>query len=141
MGYRSRIVAAFYSQTPTDIEGDVEVAKARNIATLDMFMRENFPSDALGDIERITTRHGRVVWQFTAEDVKWYESYPEVQKFEEFWERFCSLANWEDGKGEDPVFWSCEFMRLGENDDDVESRASTDAEWLLRLSRSIETDY
>ena len=141
MGYRSRIVAAFYSQAPTDIEGDVETAKARNIATLDMFMRENFPSDVLGDIERITTRNGRVVWQFTAEDVKWYESYPEVQKFEEFWERFCALANWEEGKGEDPVFWSCEFMRLGENDDDVESRASNDAEWLLRLSRAIETDY
>ena len=149
MGYRSEVVALFYSQPVEQrekTEEENEVLNKRNMATLDLFVRENFPkelcepiSDYSDGLHRDETP-SRVVWQFRSTNTKWYDSYPEVIAFEEFWDKFVKLAD-NSESGSDPVFWACEFMRIGENDDDVEQKVSHDCDWLLRLQRSIEINY
>ena len=73
-------------------------------------------------------------------DLKWYESYPEVVAFDAFWEKFCELAD-ESQEGDEPVDWACEFVRIGENTDDIEEKSSNEAEWLLQVNRVIDTNY
>ena len=149
MGYRSDVVALFYT-TPIEQVGKTkeenDALNKRNQATLDMFVRENFPkglSEPVTDYADGLHRDeadNRVVWKFQFSDVKWYESYPEVQAFDAFWEKFCELADESEEEG-DPVCWACEFIRIGENDDDIETKASNEAEWLMQVQRSIELNY
>lgn len=148
MGYRSKVVALFYT-TPVSntnkTDEETEVLNKRNQATLDLFVRENFPEALRGPISDSDGLHrdetrGMVVWKFQNTDVKWYDSYPEVQAFEAFWDKFMELAE-EPEEGGDPIFWACEFMRIGEEDDDVEQKSSRNCEWLLYLQRSIEINY
>ena len=73
-------------------------------------------------------------------DVKWYESYSEVIAFEQFWDKFRELVEAEP-EGDEPCDWAGEFIRLGENTEDIEQKCSTDAEWLLQVSRVIENNY
>lgn len=153
MGYRSDIVAVFYTKPVGDVkktEEDNEAWNKRNEAKLKLFVEENFPAEwkkpewaenneGLTMLENDTG----VVFEFQISSVKWYESYPEVQKFNEFWDRFVALADAEveDDEGSDPVFWACEFVRLGENDDDVETKSSDEAQFVLSVSRTIERNY
>lgn len=149
MGYRSDVVALFYT-TPIEqvgkTEKENEALNKRNQATLDLFVRENFPkalaevSNEFGDGLHRDETDSRVVWKFQYTSVKWYESYPEVQAFDAFWEKFCELAD-ESEEGSDPIFWACEFIRIGENDDDIETKSSNEAEWLMQVQRSIELNY
>lgn len=141
MGYRSNVLAVFYSQRVNKDDATPE-DDARNKAVLDMFVRENFPesTQTFGDLRRLEQR-GRVLWEFYASDAKWYESYFEVRDFEKFWDKFLDLANGEVEAGDEPVFWACEFARIGENHDDAEHKGSIDSEWLINIRRSIETEY
>jgi hypothetical protein len=145
MGYRSDVMAIFY--TSGHKEPDVE---ARNRAMLDMFMRENFPEKEVKDTKMIdddglhrVEAGNRLVWEFRATSVKWYESYPEVVAFDAFWEKFCQTADGEveEGSEDEPVLWACEFIRIGENTDDIEERTSSDSEWLMQVSRVIDRNY
>lgn len=147
MGYRSDVVAIFYTipiARVGDASAENEALNKRNIATLDMFVRENFPeslkSGSDEDGLHRDEANSRVVWRFQNTSVKWYDSFPEVQAFEAFWDKLVKLADNQE-EGDDPVFWACELIRIGENDDDVETKASHDADWLLRLNRSIELNY
>ena len=71
MGYRSDVVAVFYNIVTGDEEKD-----KRNLATLDMFVRENFPEPLLheGDVDdgmrRIEDKN-RVIYEFKNTGVKW----------------------------------------------------------------------
>ena len=140
MGYRSDVIAVFYNIVTGDEEKD-----KRNLATLDMFVRENFPESLKNDEEEDEGLHRhevnhRVIYEFKASSVKWYESYEEVKAFDAFWEKFCELAD-ESQEGDEPVDWACEFIRLGENTDDIEEKSSNEAEWLLQVNRVIDTNY
>ena len=148
MGYRSDITAVFYTMqghSPNKTPEENEQAELRNIATLDMYMRENFP-EALkeegvdGDGLRRISHGGRVIWEFVATNVKWYDTYGEVKAFEEFWNRFLDIADMAED-GDEPVAWACEFIRIGENMEDIEERSSTDSDWLLQVNRTIERNY
>ena len=93
---------------------------------------------ALAEVEIDEKRH---MFTFTDTDVKWYDSYPEVDSHM----ALVSLA--ED--------WSCQvsegklncligvvFLRIGEDTNDIEERYQGDYEhsW-LSVSRSINTDW
>lgn len=140
MGYRSDVVAVFYNI----VTGD-EAKDKRNLATLDMFVRENFPEPIKpeGHVDEGMVRlesGNRVIYEFKASAVKWYESYPEVVAFDAFWDKFCQLSD-DSGEGGEPVDWACEFIRIGENTEDIEEKSSNEAEWLLQVNRVIETNY
>jgi hypothetical protein len=124
MGYRSEITAVFYTN------------KKDEWPLLKLFVDENFPKD-LADYLEEESEEPRKTWGFVfrVSDYKWYESYPEVQAFYEFEERFTSMEKCVDGT------WACEFARIGEETDDIEERNSNHADYILRVIRHIEIEF
>ena len=125
MGYRSNVMAVFYTYEPSEYPA------------IKLFIDENIPEWFRGDEYMTTFERGdnlRGV-KFDLQDVKWYESYPDVQGFERGMGVFKGLADGTDSK------WCFEFVRLGEEVEDVEQRRSYNADPLLYLSRSIECDF
>jgi hypothetical protein len=120
MGYRSDVTAVFY------------VSKVEHFPTLKLWLDENFP---VGEFE------GNVRWfnkgmVLECENVKWYESYPDVQSYEKAADKFIDLCNAEVSEGT-PTF-NYEFVRIGEDYDDVEVvREGIACEYLLEVSRGV----
>ena len=121
MGYRSEITAVFYTN------------KKDEWPLLKLFVDENFPKD-LANCLRVECEEKRGRWGFVfrVDDYKWYESYPEVQEFNKFEEKFKAMQKCGDGT------WACEFARIGEETDDIEERSSNHADYFLRVVRQIE---
>jgi len=67
--------------------------------------------------------------KFDANSVKWYDSYPEVGKLTQF------LSDVQD------LGYEFEFIRLGEEDDDVETDSTGDANGYMYVTRSIEVVF
>ena len=68
------------------------------------------------------------VLKFDANSIKWYDSYPEVDRFTKFLEEVRDLE------------YEYEFIRLGEEGDDVDEDSTGDAEGYMYVSRSIEVN-
>ena len=144
MGYRSDIMAVFYAQDkPSE---DYKGFNERNRAKLKLFVEENFPAcwreENAGDENNLTLLDTprRLLYEFKVDSVKWYDSYPEVIAFEQFWDRFREMCSGE-AEGDEPCDWASEFIRIGENTDDIEERCVGDSEWLIQVSRVIDTNY
>ncbi len=159
MGYRSDVMAVFYATDVGKIDDSEAKAKEfneRNRAKLKLFVEENFPAYWRGadnsDFDNCLTmldtakkgRPGRLVFEFKVDSVKWYEGYPAVQLFNDFWEKFEELVagSGEGGEeGDDPCDWAAEFVRLGENTEDIEEKAIGDSDWVLQVKRTIDPYY
>ena len=74
---------------------------------------------------------------FAADDVKWYESYPDVQCHE----ALISLAKeWADESDNPEIGYR--FVRIGEDADDIEQREGGDADWdWVQVVRTISRDW
>ena len=126
MGYRSDVMAVFYTYDPTEYPA------------MKLFIDENVP-EFFKDDEYMRLFSGGMPKhvqgiKFTMNGVKWYPSYPDVQRFEQAIEKFEKLSD-----GGDKWLW--EFVRLGEEIEDVEERSCAEAESLLYVNRSIECDF
>ena len=124
MGYRSEITAVFYTN------------KKDEWPLLKLFVDENFPKD-LADCLEARCEEPRKRWgfMFRVDDYKWYESYPEVQAFNEFEERFTGMEKCVDGT------WAFEFARIGEDYTDIENRSSDYADYVLSIVRSVDVNF
>lgn len=122
MGYRSDVGALFYTQD----ESKVGVIK--------MWLRENLPfkdwewsPDAFYEEED--------GFRFFVEDVKWYDTYPEIERFnevsEKFVELFCDI---------DDAYGAYEFIRIGEEDEDIEKKSAGDHDYRISMSKAIHFD-
>jgi hypothetical protein len=124
MGYRSEITAVFYTNEKDEWP------------LLKLFVNENFPKDLdkylEEECEEPCKRRGFV---FRVPHYKWYDSYPEVQAFNEFEDKFTSMEKCQDGT------WACEFVRIGEETNDIEERNSFNADYVIRVVRHIEVDF
>ena len=123
MGYRSNVMAVFYTYDPIEYP------------SIKLFIDEHIPEWFRGD-EYMSTFTGSNNLQgikFDLQDVKWYESYPDVQGFEQALKKFEKLAD-EGSK------WNWEFVRIGEETQDVEERWGDHSHNLLHVSRTIESD-
>lgn len=69
------------------------------------------------------------VLEFDANSVKWYDSYPEVQRLVKF------LAEVQD------LGYEYEFLRIGEEVEDVEEDSSGDAENYMYVERTIQVNF
>jgi hypothetical protein len=123
MGYRSDVMAVFYTYDPNEFPA------------IKLFIDENIPEWFRGD-EYMSTfvkanLHGI---KFSMQDVKWYESYADIQGFEQALKKFEKLSD----RGH---LWLWEFVRLGEEVEDVEDRSSYQSDGLLHVVRSIECDF
>jgi hypothetical protein len=117
MGYRSEVMALVYTYN-----------EPQKYEALKMLMNTTFKEifDEWGeDFEWVD---GANVLRFEADDVKWYDSYSQVRKFYEFLEEVERLG------------YLTEFIRVGENTDDVEMRASRDSCGYLNVARQIVSD-
>ena len=121
MGYRSDVKAVFYAPT-------------EKAAAVKLYVDENFP-ESLNDCLRPVKNKYYAGYLFEDENVKWYDSYPEVIAFNRFVSNFLELAEQEE------IAWCYEFMRIGEDNDDIEETQSDYADNQLRVVRNIETDF
>ena len=127
MGYRSNVMAVFYTYDPIEFP------------SIKLFIDEHMPDWCKEEEHMRVFKQERnqstlqgIVFEFR--DVKWYESYADVQGFEQALKKFEKLS---DGGHA----WLWEFMRLGEEVEDVESRSSYQSDGLLHVVRSIECDF
>ena len=74
---------------------------------------------------------------FFAEGVKWYESYPDVQCHE----ALLSLASEWDEDEDNHAHIAYQFVRIGEESDDIEDKRSESADDWIYLERSIGRDW
>jgi len=117
MGYKNDVTAVFYTTK-------------EKFPVMKLYVDENFPEEFKEDL----TVQGERAYVFQIDGVKWYDSYGDVKKFNAFLKKFSEFT-W-DGE----VAWNYEFMRLGENSNDVEHKCSENAEWVLNLYRNINVD-
>jgi len=120
MGYRSDVAAVFY------------VTDKQKLPEIKLWLTENFPVEEFDSCVRWFT-NGMV---FECDDVKWYDTYPDVEAFntavEKFVDMFC--------KGDKEKFEGAyEFIRIGEEYEDVEVIREGDYDYLLEFNRSIGT--
>jgi len=121
MGYRSDVAAVFYTKD------------AEQWGALRLFVDENFPDTLRGELEPIgSIRY--CGYKLSLTDTKWYDGHDEVKAFNAFVSRYKELA--------DEVPWQYEFIRIGEDADDIEEDINgTDVGNVLRVERSIECDF
>ena len=126
MGYRSQVSCVIY---PTERNQDVGEELYNLIKTL---MNTQFKDvmDCWGD--HFFWYDHKQVLEFTASDIKWYDGYPDIQRFNEMREFFENELNEQI---------SVEFARIGEEYTDIDIECSACAENLLNINRSIQTDF
>ena len=124
MGYRSVVEAVFYTRNEEELP------------ILKLYVDENFPrNEELR--ECLTPIKANSAWgyHFVCGDVKWYESYTFVQEFNEFVVKFNQLLT--ENERARPT-WAYEFVRLGEEANDIEEERSDNADFILSVRREIE---
>lgn len=124
MGYRSDVEIVFYAQNPEDF------------AMLKLYVDENLP-DEFAVMEMPPTMRwpqGNKYLHLRFEAVKWYSSYEDVAVYTECFD------NWEERFGSPPKF-HYEFVRVGEDDGDIEAQYSEDAQYALQVERSITLSF
>jgi hypothetical protein len=123
MGYRSDVKAVFY--TTKD-----------KAAVLKLFVDENFPKVFVeaNCLKWVESEFNRAGYSFEYYGVKWYESYPNIQAFKEFVERYNEVA--------DEADWQYEFVRMGEDDDDTElDEHGENVACVLQVIREIRIEF
>lgn len=127
MGYRSDVHALFYT------------TRKEELPLLKLFMDENYPKD-LHDLEEI--KSNRIYgYEMKYENVKWYSEYSDVKAFDAFKTKYSALIDDQEGEEENKQGWCFEFIRIGEDTEDIECESSTDSVCVLSISRQIEFDY
>lgn len=125
MGYRSDVTAVFY------------VNEAKHFPVLKLWLDENFPMALFNEHIRWFGR-GMILEE---DNTKWYSDYDEVKAFNEAVEKYLGLMNMDVNEGDDPPKFSYEFVRIGEEYDDIEtSWEGHHCEYILGVSRSVTID-
>ena len=129
MGYRSSVVCLMYGNN--DI-GDNTIVKE--------FVRsrvEAFTSS--GGREHLIDAFSYDGWgvKFECQDWKWYDSYPDIIFLEELFEEFEELLIGEDAS---ETSYGLEFVRVGEEIEDIEQRYRGSIEGRLNVDRTIYVD-
>ena len=92
-------------------------------------------------LAEVAIDHKKQAFYFSANDVKWYESYPDVDSHNAL---FAQARAWVDQTIEQQTHCSIGaiFTRIGESTDDVEEIAVGDYEWeWIQVHRSLEIDW
>ena len=118
-------MAVFYTYEPSEFPA------------IKLFIDENIPEWFRGEEYMDTFERGDTLRgvMFNVSYVKWYPSYPDIQGFERAMGVFEGLANKTDSQ------WAFEFVRIGEEIEDIEERQSHESNNLLYVERSIKCDF
>ena len=124
MGYRSEVTAIFYCHNQDDYP------------SMKLFVEENIGGTFKEDITEEESNERKYI-KFYLEDVKWYDSYPDVIQFNEFIEAFVELADDDESK----LTWAYEFVRFGEELNDIEVTESDGADNVLHIYRGVDLNF
>ena len=124
MGYRSEVTAIFYCHNQDDYP------------SMKLFVEENIGGTFKEDITEEESNERKYI-KFYLEDVKWYDSYPDVIQFNEFIEAFVELADDDESK----LTWAYEFVRFGEELNDIEVTESDGANNVMRIHRYVDLNF
>jgi hypothetical protein len=131
MGYRSDIKIVFYLTEGTDDTTDVSPLVP--FAALKFWFEETYPvAEAKGEwCAEIDYGDDHILVSYT--DVKWYPSYEHMTAVEAVFEKFSDAfrSNERDHRAQ------YEFVRVGEEDADIERECSDYADRRLFVERSI----
>jgi hypothetical protein len=140
MGYRSDVVIAFAFASKEQID------EVMAIYRMDPRVQKN----GLETAWTIHEHEGSVFLTYSADCVKWYDSYEDVQGLQHMSALVKSFDD-ERGRGEGnlPLFpFAYRFVRIGEEDQDIESDSDysdmglMDQLWdRMSLTREINTDF
>ena len=122
MGYRSDVRALIYPAN-----GDTNLLEYDKLKLL---MNTTFKDvfEAWGE-EYFSWLPNVRVLQFSANSIKWYDSFPEVARFPKFLDEATDLG------------YEYEFIRIGEDDTDTETVQTGDAQGFMYVSRTIEVNF
>ena len=122
MGYRSNVCIIFYAR------------KEEHYPAIKLFVEENLPVKE-GDYELFTkTEHPeKCMLEYRADDVKWYPGYQSVEATDRFIDKFVELFDSEDSE----IEGAYEFIRIGEEMEDVVEQRSPTADYFLGVTREF----
>ena len=128
MGYRSDVRAHVY---PFRIVGDPDstVAIADGYARLKVIMNTTHTELMEYWGENFSWNDNKQFLDFKLDYVKWYDDYPEIKTFMSFLNEIAELD------------FEYEFLRMGEDANDVESVTSDGADGLLEVRRDIVSEW
>ena len=124
MGYRSEVTAIFYCHNQDDYP------------SMKLFVEENIGGTFKEDITEEESNERKYI-KFYLEDVKWYDSYTDVIEFNEFIKAFVELADDDESK----LTWAYEFVRFGEELNDIEVTESDGADNVLHVYRGVDLNF
>jgi len=129
MGYRSDVVALVYPENTMSADDDQAAYDQ-----LKVLMNTTF-KDVMDDFGScIEWLDKDRVMKFRVESYKWYDTYPEVQRFEAMLDTFCDYGDTDEIAG-----YCVEFMRVGEDNDDVEEEhTGENNQYYLSVRREID---
>lgn len=123
MGYRSDVSIVFYTRKPDVVP----------FIALKVWFDENYPiREALDEWGAALERVNDTFLLVTYQGVKWYEEYKHVQAVNEAIRRFADTF---DAHDTDNVAY--EFVRVGEETQDIDEETSTWSDYVLRVKREI----
>ena len=124
MGYRSEVTAIFYCHNQDDYP------------SMKLFVEENIGGTFKEDITEEESNERKYI-KFYLEDVKWYDSYTDVIQFNEFIKAFVELADDDESK----LTWAYEFVRFGEELNDIEVTESDGANNVMSIHRYVDLNF
>jgi hypothetical protein len=130
MGYRSNLMVLIYPDV------DKVEAESPKYEQLKLLMGTTFKHivEEFGDPYMTWMDSDRVL-KFDINDVKWYPSYPDVQMFEKMLAAFKGSGD----DDEDITGYCTEFVRIGEESDDVEEvHTGHNNHYYLQVRREID---
>lgn len=129
MGYRSGVDVVFY------VRDNPNITDKMPFAALKLWVDENYPLreaiDEWGATVTYEPDHGYVY--ITYDDVKWYSGYGHVEAVDATLARFNETF-------EDSNNVAYEFVRIGEELDDIEELRSDEADYRLGVRREVYFD-
>ena len=124
MGYRSEVTAIFYCHNQDDYP------------SMKLFVEENIGGTFKEYITEEESNNRKYI-KFYLEDVKWYDSYSDVIQFNKFIEAFVELADDDESK----LTWAYEFIRFGEELNDIEVTESDGANNVMGIHRYVDLNF
>ena len=128
MGYRSDVTIIFYARGNSNDAGRNTILK--------LWFDENFPVMVAKDEWGATIRHKDDGIIVDYEDVKWYDGYVHPREVDAALKKFNETFECDKEEGH----YAYEFLRIGEEDTDIEVERSDWNDHLLYVSRSIRVD-
>lgn len=126
MGYRSNVHMAFYT------------CVVEEWGAVKLWVQENIVPLIRGEkCEEFTVRYGNGApyrgFHIVLEGWKYYDGYEHVDKLNAAFDQFCAL---DTGAG-----YACEFIRIGEDEDDTVRKWSQTANGFLYVTRTVYTEF